>query len=384
MNMVVIIPTIDPDERLYKLVAQLRSRGLSRFVIVDDGSSENRAPIFEELERSGARVLHHPANLGKGAAIKTALGSVRALFPEATHVVTVDGDGQHLPDDVLRVCELAEGHHEHVVIGVRDLQRRGVPLRSRIGNAFSSAYFKLDTGFSCPDTQTGLRAMPVSLIPFARSVAGTRYEYEMNFLTEVVKGGRALAMVPIEAVYEDNNAGSHFSAVRDSVRIYKQFLRFAGSSLACALADLVLFAAVVAAGTAAGLPTSAAVVAATVSARLVSGALNFALNRTWSFSDLGSADGDARAQAARYGALFLAQMTASALLVALLSQLPVPPVAAKMLVDGALFIVSYFIQRNWVFKNAGGTRALAAKGGEHADGGKRETHAAPHTSFRAA
>ena len=371
MNMVVIIPTIDPDERLCRLVAELRSRGFSRFVIVDDGSAESRAPIFADLERSGARVLHHPANLGKGAAIKTALGSVRTLFPEATHVVTVDGDGQHLPDDVMRVCEMAEGSHEHVVIGVRDLQQRGVPVRSRIGNAFSSAYFKLDTGLACPDTQTGLRAMPVSLIPFACSVEGTRYEYEMNFLTEVVKGGRPLAMVPIEAVYEAGNAGSHFSAVRDSARIYKQFLRFAGSSLACALADLLLFAAIVAAGSAAGLPVAAAVVMATVSARLVSGALNFALNRTWSFSDSGSADGDARAQAVRYGALFCAQMTASALLVALLSQLAVPPVVAKVLADGALFVASYFIQRNWVFKRAPHARALIVKGGDRETGRTR-------------
>ena len=374
MNTVVIIPTIDPDERILTLVEQLRSQGFSSFIVVDDGSSKRCDSLFEELERGGARVLHHATNRGKGAALKTAFSAVRRLFPEATHIVTVDGDGQHLPEDVRRVCEAADGHHDRVAIGTRNLQHGDVPLRSRIGNAFSSAYFKFDTGVSCPDTQTGLRAMPVSLIPFARSIEGTRYEYEMNFLTEIAKGDVELVMVPIATVYEDANAGSHFSAVRDSVRIYKQLLRFAGSSLSCALADLVLFALIT---TAFDLQIAALVTLATIVARLASGALNFTLNRTWSFSDAGSKNGEVRGQAMRYGMLFIAQMTASALLVTLLSWLPLPLVAVKALVDGGLFFVSYFVQRNWVFKQTRKPRALTVKGGGYARDGKR-------ASFRAA
>lgn len=364
MNTVVIIPTIDPDEKLVAVVDGLRARGFARFIIVDDGSDESRDGLFAELGRGGARVLHHAKNLGKGAAIKTALSSVRTLFPEATHVVTVDGDGQHLPDDVAEVCRMAAGSHGHVVIGVRDLGSKGVPMRSRMGNAFSSAYFKFDTGVSCPDTQTGLRAMPVSLVPFALSIPGTRYEYEMNFLTAVVKKNVPLVMTPISTVYEDNNAGSHFSTVRDSVRIYKQLLRFAGSSLACSAVDLGLFALLTAL---LDLQTALLVTLATVFARLCSGALNFSLNRRWSFSESGSKAGSARVQALRYGFLFAAQMLASIVLVTALSFMPIPLVCVKVLVDGTLFVVSYFIQRNWVFDAPARTQPIIVKGGSYAE-----------------
>ncbi|MBQ9041810.1 MAG: bifunctional glycosyltransferase family 2/GtrA family protein [Eggerthellaceae bacterium] len=369
MNTVVIIPTIDPDERILALVDQLKDRGFNRFIVVDDGSDASCDALFEALEQGGVRVLHHGTNLGKGAALKTAFAAVRNLFPEATHVVTVDGDGQHLPADVERVCRVADGHHDHVVLGVRDLQGKNVPAKSRIGNAFSSAYFKFDTGISCPDTQTGLRAFPTSLIPFALSVDGARYEYEMNFLTAVAKEDMPLAMVPIDTVYENGNAGSHFSPVRDSVRIYKQFLRFAGSSLSCSLVDLALFALI---SSVFNLGTAVLVTLATVIARVASGALNFTLNRAWSFSDAGSQNGAVRKQAMRYGVLFVAQMMASALLVTLLSWMPLPLVGVKVLVDGTLFFASYFIQRNWVFKKTRRSQAIIVKGGDYAKGAARK------------
>ena len=362
MNAVIIIPTIDPSESICQLVGELRELGFSRFIIVDDGSSEACDPLFAKLQQSGACVLHHASNLGKGAAIKTALAAVGSMFPEATHAVTVDGDGQHLPADVKRVCLAAEEQCGHIVIGTRDLKSKGVPLRSRFGNAFSSAYFKLDTGLSCPDTQTGLRAIPASLFPFALSIEGSRYEYEMNFLTAAVKKGIPLDMVPIEVVYEDGNAGSHFSAVRDSARIYRQLLRFVSSSLTCSFVDLALFAFITAL---LNFEVAAIVTLATVTARMASGVLNFTLNRTWSFSETGSNDGDVHTQAIRYAILFFAQMMASMLLVALFSWLPIPLVGVKVVVDGTLFIASYFIQRNWVFKRSARTNAFVMKGGVH-------------------
>ena len=363
MNAVIIIPTVDPDERLLPLVDEMRTHGFSRFVVVDDGSDSTRDALFGELERDCVRVLHHATNLGKGAALKTGLSAVRTLFPEATHVVTMDGDGQHLPDDVANICQVAESHRAHVIIGVRDLGEKGVPARSRVGNAFSSAYFKFDTGVSCPDTQTGLRAMPVSLIPFALSVPGTRYEYEMNFLTAVVKRDIPLVMAPIATVYEDRNAGSHFSTVQDSLRIYRQLVRFASSSLACSVVDLGLFALITALF---DLQTAFLVGIATLFARLSSGALNFALNRRWSFSGEGSRNGDAGGQALRYGVLFVGQMIASMSLVTAFAWLPIPLVGVKMLVDGALFVVSYFVQRNWVFEAPAHTQPLIVKGDAYA------------------
>ena len=363
MNAVVIIPTLDPDARIIALVDELRERGFSRFIVVNDGSAADRDPLFDVLAHSGVHVLRHTQNRGKGAAIKTALDATRTLFPDATHIVTVDGDGQHLPADIANVCEVAQEHRGHVVLGIRDFKGAGVPFKSRIGNAFSAAYFKLDTGMACPDTQTGLRVIPVQLIPFALSIEGERYEYEMNFLTALAKKDLPLIFTPIETVYENNNAGSHFSPLRDSARIYRQLLRFACSSLSCSLVDLGLFALIT---MLLNLQTAALVTVATIVARMASGALNFTLNRTWSFRDAGSSLGDARNQAVRYALLFFAQMMASGLLVTALSTLPLPLVVVKMLVDSGLFVASYFIQRNWVFKQAPKTQALIVKGVNYA------------------
>ena len=360
MNTVVIIPTIDPDEKLFSIVNDLRARSFTRFIVVDDGSEASRDPLFAELERQGATVLHHAANLGKGAALKTGLSAVRSTFPDATHIVTMDDDGQHLPEDVERVALAAAGSHDHVVIGVRDLHDKSTPVRSRLGSAFSSAYFKFDTGVSCPDTQTGLRAMPISLIPFALSIPGNRYEYEMNFLTAVAKQDIPLLMMPITTVYQDRNASSHFDTVRDSLRIYRQLFRFAGSSLACSVVDLGLFALITGLF---NLQTGLLVALATTVARLCSGLLNFGLNRAWSFSDTGSRNDAAGKQAIRYATLFVAQMLASMGLVTVFSIFPAPLVVVKMLVDTALFVVSYFAQRNWVFKAPARKQLVVLKGG---------------------
>ena len=346
MKQAVVMPVLEPTTRLLELVDGLRDQGFSRFVVVDDGSSEASQGVFDALETDGAVVLHHPENLGKGMAIKTALCRLRRLFPDCTGFVTVDGDGQHHPQDVAAVCRRSDSEPDALVLGVRDFSGSDVPARSRLGNAFSAKFFKADTGVNCPDTQTGLRCVPLSLLKVAQETPGSRYEYEMNFLTRVAKSGRRIAMVPIRTIYEDNNAASHFHPVRDSILIYRQLLRYASSSLACSAIDLGLFAALCAL---LNLQTASLVLVATVVARLTSGAVNFTLNRQWSFSQSGSRTGSVRAQGARYAVLFCMLMMASAGLVAALSVLPLPLVVVKMIVDASLFVVSYFVQRHWVF-----------------------------------
>lgn len=363
MDAVIAIPALNPGGRLVELVDELHRRGFTRFIVVDDGSGETSAPVFAALARRGVRVVRHPSNLGKGSAIKTAIAQARLAYREAPCLITVDADGQHRPDDVVRVAQAATANPAALVLGCRQLHTRQVPLRSRVGNGFSSLYFKMDTGLDCPDTQTGLRAIPRGLFPLAVATPGARYDFEMNFLTAVAKKGMPLEMLPIATVYENGNAGSHFSTLRDSFLIYRQFARFAGSSLACSGVDLAMFALLTAI---LGLETGALVAVATVVARMLSGALNFELNRTWSFVDSGSLRGEARVQAVRYGTLFVCQMLASMALVTAFSFLPLPLVAVKVLVDGSLFFVSHFIQKNWVFKaDTRRIRPAIVKGGAH-------------------
>lgn len=347
MEHVVIIPVLNPSNRLLSVVSGLQSEGFDKFIVVDDGSSEEYQSVFDILEKRGIFVVHHSTNLGKGSALRTGFCWIRHLYPNAAGFVTCDGDGQHLPSDVRRVCEVATKVGDSLVLGTRDFRSLGVPSRSRFGNSFSSLYFKMDTGFSCPDTQTGLRCIPMSLLAEAMRTPGSRYDYEMNFLTRVAKSNTGIVGVPITTVYEDNNKTSHFRAIADSALIYRQFIRFACSSLACSAVDLLLFALIT---VLLGTRTAGVVALATIAARIGSGLLNFTLNRTWAFNANSTRHKLVQSQALRYAALYLFIMLSSMGLVSALAFLPLPLVVVKAIVDSCLFFVSYLAQRNWVFR----------------------------------
>ena len=341
MNIAVLIPSLDPDDALVTLVGQLQQAGVEQIVVIDDGSTE-QAP-FDRCAAMGCVVVHHAVNRGKGEALRTGLRAAQAAFPGLSGVVTADGDGQHAVRDILRVMQEVTRHSDCIVLGTRDFSTGNVPARSRFGNWFSSLFFRLSAGISCPDTQTGLRGIPASLFEFALSVPGSRYEYEMNVLFTAAREGIPLHDIPIAAIYEKDNRSSHFRPIADSARIYAMPLRFAAASAGRVVVDIVLFALFSHLFRA---RTARAILLATIGARVCSGVLNFTLNRNWSFSSTQDAWW---AQGLRYLALFLCQMLASGGLVWLLSFLPLPLTLIKILVDTALFFASYFIQHNWVF-----------------------------------
>ena len=290
----------------------------------------------------GCLVYHHVTNMGKGEAIKTGIHLISEKIPSIRGYVTADADGQHLAGDIIRVSETLTAFPESIILGTRDFNNSIVPRKSRFGNRFSTLYFRLTTGVNCPDTQTGLRGFSSDFTDFALNVPGSRFEYEMNFLWAAAKMKIPFHGVPIETVYYEENKGTHFRAVADSIRVYKTPLRFAAASLACAAVDLGIFTLIT---HIVSTRVYAMVLLATVTARLLSGALNFVLNRNWSFN----ARQIWTPQAIRYFTLFVFQMTASWLLVWGFSFLPLPLTAVKIIVDSKLFVLSYFVQRDWVF-----------------------------------
>lgn len=241
MNIAVLIPSLDPNERLGTLVSALRQRGVTQLVVIDDGSAARTQPIFDLCASLGCIVVHHDRNRGKGEALRTGLRAAREHFPNLAGVVTADGDGQHRVNDILRVAHALETTASGLILGTRDFSGSHVPFRSRFGNRFSSLFFRLSAGVSCPDTQTGLRGIPAALFDFALSVSGSRYEYEMNLLFSAAQQHIPLRYIPIETVYEDNNSVSHFRPLRDSARIYAAPLRFAIASLSSFFIDILLF-----------------------------------------------------------------------------------------------------------------------------------------------
>lgn len=341
---VVLIPAYQPDEKLNRLIDNLQEVGLHEIVVINDGSSSACLPFFEKAIVQGCQIVTHEQNKGKGAAIKTGIQWVLKNLPSCSGVVTCDADGQHLAEDILHVSKMLDQENESLIIGSRDFSQKNVPAKSRFGNRFSSFYFKVSTGVTCKDTQTGLRGFGPSLFPMALEIKQDRYDYEMTFLTNAAKEGIAFVSVPIQTVYLDHNASSHFRPLLDSYRIYKEPLKFAISSLISAATDLTIFTIMthLLEGHIVKL-----VFLATLVARIASGILNFTLNRVWSFQNYSSL----LKQFRRYALLYVVQFGLSVAFVSLLAFLPTSLTVVKILVDGILFVGSYFIQKHWVFKH---------------------------------
>lgn len=344
MRTAIIIPALKPNLTLVSLADELHAYDKSALiVIINDGSPSGYNAIFGQLaEKEGCAVICHAQNLGKGAALKTGIKYVSEK-PEITAAVTADADGQHLAGDIAAVAEAAAKNTGSLILGTRDLSSPEVPFKSRWGNRITALVFRLGTGIKCPDTQTGLRGFSRELFSFMLSVAGTRYEYEMNTLISAAGKGVPIKSVPITTVYIEGNRSSHFNPLLDSARIYWNILKFGVASLASALFDLAVFtilSRLVFARTPSGIFFS------TVIARFMSGGVNFTLNKRWSFGVRG---GGLR-QAAKYLTLFLCQMGLSWALVTALSRLPFDLTLLKIAADGALFILSYTIQKKYIFK----------------------------------
>lgn len=339
---VILIPAYQPDERLLPLCRELVSLGFPAVVVIDDGSRTECAPLFEQAERIGCAVLHHPQNQGKGAAIKTGLRYARETL-SADGFLTCDADGQHRPEDVAKVAKAMDEHPEALILGTRDFTRPEVPRQSRFGNRFSSMFFRYSTGQVCTDTQTGLRGIPASLFDLAVSIEGDRYDYEMDFLLKAAKGGTPILPVPIETVYLDKNKSSHFRPIVDSFRIYREPFTFALVSLASFAIDITLFS--VFSDVLDG-HVLYSVAAATLIARLISGVFNFFMNRIVSFRNFESL----LRQFRRYFALYVLLLGLSIGLVSFFVWLlPIPRVAIKIVVDAALWVGSFLVQKHWVF-----------------------------------
>lgn len=341
MKPVLIIPVYEPDQQLIQLVEALSFAGLP-LVIVDDGSSPACRNIFEDLEsKYPAALCRHRMNLGKGAALKTGIRYALAHFPEACGYVTADADGQHSPDDILRVAAALQKHPDLLILGTRNFDDSAVPFKSRWGNRITSFVFFISTGHRCGDTQTGLRGLPAQFAEVYLAIPENRYEYEMALLLKMREMADFL-QVPIATIYLEHNRASHFHAVKDSLLIYRNIFKYSFSSILSAAVDLTAFT--ILAGRI--LPSgSGGILAATVIARLISGNLNFLVNKHWVFHSSRSG----AMEAGWYLALFCSQMLLSWLLVSGLRGLPLPLTLIKMMVDAGLFVLSYHIQKRYIF-----------------------------------
>lgn len=350
MNVTIVLPSLNPDEKLNMVVDSLLQEGFTDIVVVNDGSDEAHLEPFTLADaHPEVTLLTHDVNKGKGRALKTAFAYILENRPDTKGVVTVDGDNQHTGKDIKACAQKLLEQEDHVILGCRDFDDPAVPPKSRMGNRITRGVFRFLCGIRVSDTQTGLRAIPYSLLPLMCKVPGERYEYETEMFFALKKQNIKITEVKIQTVYIEDNASSHFHPIRDSFRIYRIIFKFLLSSIASFLIDYGLFTLILfLLGN--DVSRTLRLFIATFVARALSSLFNYAMNKKAVFQS----DAPVKKSLVKYYTLCVCQAALSYGILFILSSLLQAnsglEAVLKLIVDILLFLLSFQIQQRWVFK----------------------------------
>ena len=212
----VIIPTYNNRNTLRRVIdGVLQYATGQEVIVVNDGSTDDTMAI---LAGYGARirVLDNIVNRGKGFSLRKAFAeAIRLGFENA---ITIDSDGQHLPSDIALFIETATQKPGALLMGSRNMEQEGVPGKSSFGNKFSNFWFKVETGLTLPDTQTGFRLYP--LAPLKRmSLFTTKFETEIEVIVKMAWKDVPIVPINIQVIYDKDERVTHFRPFRDFTRI---------------------------------------------------------------------------------------------------------------------------------------------------------------------
>ena len=348
----VVIPAYEPDERFVALIQNLIKKQITPIVIVDDGSAKQYQKFFNEaakIMKDNGIILKHNENRGKGAALKTAFKYILKTYPSALGCVTADCDGQHSPECVEKIRQSFSAHQGSLLLGVREFDQKDIPFKSKFGNSLTRFICKFFAGLNVNDTQTGLRGVPLCLMPALTELKGNRFEYEMQMLIYCADKV-PIVEVPIKTIYESKkNHQTHFNPLADSVKIYgvifKQFYKYIVSSVLSFLLDISAFWCLC--RILKNMDLGIRIVSATVLARIISAAFNILMNYVFVFESRKNFI----FSSGKYVVLAICIMLLSALFVSKIAVL-IPmfsPVLIKVCVDCLLFVLSFYMQKKYVF-----------------------------------
>jgi len=350
-NVAIVIPSLEPDEKLINLLKDLKLNNFKNIIIVNDGSKKEYDSIFSIAETEyKCHVLTHFVNWGKGRALKSAFNYILSEHPDCVAAVTVDSDGQHRIEDICSCCKAVLENQDALIMGCRDFIRTegDIPFRSRFGNIVTHGVLNILCGIKVKDTQTGLRGFSRSIMEIFLSTNGERFEYEMNMLLDAKINNIRILEIPIKTIYIEENRSSHFNPLLDSARIYAIFGKFLISSFASFIVDILLFTLLIILLRNVDIFISYYIYIATIVARIISANINYKINKNKVFKNKQYGFTTLR----NYCILFCVQLLISAGAVNILYSLTgFHETIIKICVDTVLFLLSFYLQREWVFKN---------------------------------
>ncbi|MCM8791768.1 MAG: glycosyltransferase family 2 protein [Candidatus Omnitrophica bacterium] len=210
MNICVIVPTYNEAENIAHIIKKLKNYDLE-VVVIDDGSYDDTSKIAEAC---GAKVIKNLKNEGKGAALKKGFDYV--LKNNFDAVITMDGDGQHLPEDIPKFIKRAEESNASIFIGNRMYDLKNMPLTRKITNLAMSAFISFIVKQYIPDTQCGFRLIKKEILERFKFTT-QRYETESEILIKTAKAKYRIESLPINCVYRKYKK-SQINPLMDTLR----------------------------------------------------------------------------------------------------------------------------------------------------------------------
>jgi len=207
-----VIPCYNEAASIAALVSAVRQQ-LPVVIVVDDGSTDNTGNL---AQAAGATVIRHPHNLGKGASLKT--GLTRALNLGYEWVATLDGDGQHAPEDLPALFQAVQATDARLIIGNRMGEAQKMCRLRRLVNRWMSRQLSRRAGCDLPDTQSGFRL--IHLRTWAElSLQAQHFEVESETLMAFLAAGQAVQFAPVRVM--PGRRQSHIHPVADTVRWFQ-------------------------------------------------------------------------------------------------------------------------------------------------------------------
>jgi len=219
MKVCALIPAFNEAAHIARVVEGARKH-VESVIVIDDGSSDGTAEVARS---AGALCIELPSNFGKAVALRH--GLLHAFAQNFTHAITLDGDGQHLPEDIPVLLRVARETNADLVLGTRSFDRALMPRARYYSNTIGSRLASAMVGCEIKDSQSGFRLFRLECLDRTR-LRSQRYEFEMEVLIKMARAGCSITHAPIHTVYDNGQAQSKMKPVRDTVRICLWSLAF--------------------------------------------------------------------------------------------------------------------------------------------------------------
>lgn len=351
MNVIPIVTVYNPDENLEKVISGLVQAKFKEIIVVNIDSDQAHSKYFEHLKKyENCVVLYNKPNKGRGRALKIAFRYILENKIKAAGIVTVNGYNQFDINDVVACSKELVKQKNNIIFGSRNLRKKEFPLRARIGNFLMSIVCRFACGCSLADPLTGLRAIPYKYLEEFINVKGEMYDYDTNLILHTKEKGILISEVKVDSVYLEKKIAAHYKPILDAIRISSSILKFIFSSIVSSGLDQIFFAIMIALLHSYEVTPALGIFIATAFGRAISSLVNFTFNKRAVFKS----DTPIGKTMAKYYTLAISQMTVSYLMVYFISHflsvMGAFTVIVKILVDLCLFMISFQIQRKWVFK----------------------------------